>query len=264
MRISLRILIISLFSLLPLAGSSQFIQFSGYIYEKGTETPIPFANLINTRNRTGTISNASGFFTILLSPTDTVDVSAVGFKRLRYGLPVNIQPGSYSINIHMEKDIILLDSVDVRPYDLARFRDEFTGMPLQEEKKMVVGDPNVYKNHRATPETFGVRLNGPLSWLYNKMSRKSKELEKLRDLQSGDNTELGGSMRLNRDLVKEVTGLPDDEVDKFVHYCNFLNEDVAHMNTYDLRLMIKRCHEKYVADKSNIPPPPAIPDTIKN
>jgi hypothetical protein len=252
-----------LFLLLPFAAPAQFVQVSGFVYEKGSEEPVIFANIINLRNRTGVVSNATGFYTILLSAKDTVEVSAIGYKRRKYGLPDNVQPGSYSVNIYLEKDAILVDTVNVRPYDMDRLREEFTNMPLVEEKKMVVGDPSVYSKYTPYRENFGVRLNGPLSWLYNKMSRKSKELDKLRDLQSGYNTELGGSMRLSRDLIKDVTKLQDEEIDAFVQYCRFLNEDLAHTNTYDLRIMIKECFDRYQLDKKSTPPP-VQNDSVRN
>lgn len=225
--------------------NGQFIQVSGFIFQKGTEQTIPFANIVNTRNKTGATSNASGFYTILLKAEDTVEVSAVGFKKRRYGLPSSISAGSFSFDVYLEKDIIDLDTVKVGPYTLEKFKEEFSKMPLKEKEKLVVGDPSVYKNYRQSPTTFGLHLNGPFSWIYNKLSKKTREKEKLRDLQSGENVELTGSMKLNRKIVMEVTGLEGNEVDQFIAWCNFPNEDLAHVNEYDFKIMVKEKYDVY-------------------
>lgn len=248
------------FAVISLTAECQFIQVSGFIYQKGTEQTVPAVNIRNMRNHTGTISNNNGFYTILLKPEDSVEVSAVGFVRKRYGLPEGLQGGSYTYDIYLERDIVDLDNVVINQYSLEKFKEAFKKMPLKEDEKRVVGDPSVYKNYRQSPTTFGVHLNGPFSWIYNKLSKKSKELEKLRDIKSGENTDLSGSKNLNRSMVIEVTGLPDNEIDDFISWCNFSNSELAYADEYYFKSMVKQKYTDYLKRNIN----DTIPaDTLK-
>jgi hypothetical protein len=53
----------------------------------GDSMPVPYANIINYRNRSGASSNASGHFSLEMLNIDTLVVSAMGFKTRTARIP---------------------------------------------------------------------------------------------------------------------------------------------------------------------------------
>lgn len=254
-----RVIYIGILMLAGLPAWSQLVQVSGYIYQKETNQPIPYASIYNLRNRTGAASDISGFYTVLINPADSIRLTAIGFKEMRFMLPAGVTEGSFTYDVFMEKKVNVLDTVTVGKYNMDRFKDEFVNMQLPEEKKIITADANMLNSAKPVNANFGVHLNGPFSWLYNKFSRRSKELEKLRDLQEGSSN-LSGSSRLNRELIKDVTGLKEEEIDGFMRYCQLPMEDLGHINNYDLRLMIRKCYDQYIAEHP--PQPTTVTDSL--
>lgn len=231
-------------------SQSQLVLVSGYIVQQDVNITIPFANLHNKKRHTGAISDINGFYTILLAPGDTVDITAVGFERLKLSLPPGYTETTLDYNIRMKKMVYDLPTVNISLGNYERFKKEFEAMNLPEKNKMVVGDPSVYKNYTPAKENFGYTIKGPFTALYNKFNKKAKELAKLRELMNNQNTNMVANMKLTKDLITQVTGLTDDnEIESLLMYCNIPNEFVANSTKYDLMIAIDRCYDSYTRDR---------------
>lgn len=228
----------------------KLVQVSGFVYQKDSSNTIPFVDIVNKKNKTGTITNVSGFFSLLMSTTDTIEFSAIGYKKYRFWLPSNFTGDSYQALILLEKVVYTLDQVDIGLFNYEKFKKDFESMKLQEENNSVVaGDPTYYKRYVAPKENFGYTIKGPFSALYNKFSRRAKELEKLQSILENENKNVTASMKLTKDLIVQVTGISESEIDRFVSYCNMGSEFVANATTYDLMVAIDRCYKSFLVDK---------------
>jgi len=245
-----RILLCMFLAVLASPAMSQIVMVSGYVLQHDADIVIPFANLMNRKTRAGTVSDINGFYTILVAPGDTVEVSAIGFEKMRLALPKEFTGTTLEVNLRMKKTVYDLKTVNVSLMNYERFKQEFEAMKLPETRKMVVGDPSVYRNYTAPKETFGYTFKGPFTALYNKFNRKARELEKLQELMENDNKQMVASMKLTIDLVKQVTGLTEDaEIDSFLRYCNMSNEFIANSTRYDIMVALDRCHRQYQKDR---------------
>lgn len=230
--------------------NSQLVLVSGYIIHQDAGVTVPFANLHNKRNRTGAISDINGFYTILVAPGDTIDVTAVGFERLKLALPMGYSESTYNYDIRLKRTIYNLNTVNITLTNYERFKSEFESMRLPEKSKIIVGDPSVYKNYTPYKETFGYTIKGPFTALYNKFNRKARELEKLRELMQNDNINMSANMKLTKELINRVTGLTEDEeIEKLIMYCNIPSEFIANSTQYDLMVAIDRCYDSYTKDR---------------
>lgn len=228
----------------------QLVQVYGYVYQKDTSTVIPFVDIVNKKNKTGTISNIMGFFSILMAVNDTLEFTAVGFKKFRFWLPPNFRGTEYNVNIYMEKVIYNLEQVDIGIFNYERFKKDFESMKIPvDDNGLVAGDPTYYKRYVAPKETFGYTIKGPFTALYNKFNRRAKELEKLQDILEKENKDAVASAKLTKELIQQVTGIDEKEIDRLLGYCNMGSEFIANATKYDLMVAIDRCYKSYLENK---------------
>lgn len=233
-------------------AQTKLVQVSGYVYQKDTSSVIPFVDIVNKKNKTGTISTINGFFSSLMAANDTLEFTAVGYKKFRFWLPANFSGTEYTVNIWLEKVIYNLDQVDIGVFNYERFKKDFESMKVPvDDNGIVAGDPTYYKRYIAPKENFGYTIKGPFTALYNKFNRRAKELEKLQDILENQNKDAVASAKLTKELIQQVTGIDEKEIDRLLGYCNMGSEFIANATNYDLMVAIDRCYKSYQEDKKN-------------
>ena len=249
--------ILSIFFLTSVANQlhaqTKLVQVSGYVYQKDSSNTIPFVDIVNKKNKTGTISNMTGYFSFLMATTDTIEFTAVGFKKYRFYLPIGYAEQTFNTIVFMESRVYQLDQVDIGIFNYERFKKDFESMKIpSEENGIVAGDPTYYKRYVTPKENFGYTIKGPFTALYNKFNKRARELEKLQEIIENENKDAVASMKLTKELIIQVTGIDEKEIDRFVGYCNMGSEFVANSTTYDLMVAIDRCYKNYQRDKKNL------------
>lgn len=187
------LLVFSLFSLGQIAAQSgdSLIQFSGLVLTSDSLKAIPNTNIYIEGTNRGAISNAKGFFSLVAQPGDTVIFSNVGFHRVKYGVPADLETERYSVVQLMTRDTIFLDPTVVYPWPSPeQFRDAFLSLNipddnlararknLEREKLKELGeampnDPNEALDQYARSEAYKyyyygqappVQLLNPFAW----------------------------------------------------------------------------------------------------
>lgn len=130
------------------------------------------------------------------------------------------------------------------------FTTEFTAMEVPEEKRYITVDKGQITSRTPVSNNFGVTLNGPFSWLYNKFSRKAKEMEKLADLKANQLENYAANQRLTSDFISLATGLPEDKTMDLAAYCDISQSALANYSNYDLILALQKCLDVYKKDKN--------------
>ncbi|MBK8485213.1 MAG: carboxypeptidase-like regulatory domain-containing protein [Saprospiraceae bacterium] len=107
-------ILLCFFSLSKSMLGQNHIEIEGKILDKETKEPIPFANIYNKSSKKGTISNADGYFRILINEvTDTITISFIGYKEQI----IKIKADKKNYLIYLEVNILLLNEVTVTPKD---------------------------------------------------------------------------------------------------------------------------------------------------
>jgi hypothetical protein len=96
--------------------SRRVIQFSGLVLTSDSLAPVPFTNIWIKNSRRGTISDFHGFFSITLRESDTLQISAVGFKDVTYVVPDTLTSNRYSTIQLMTRDTINLPETVIYPW----------------------------------------------------------------------------------------------------------------------------------------------------
>jgi hypothetical protein len=141
MKTGSRILILTL--LLAAAGlraqtasktsSNSLIQFSGVVVDQDSLSPIPLVSIIIKGTGRGTISNFSGFFSLVINPGDELEFISVSHKARTYKTPDTLKQKYYYAIQVLAKDTINLDPVDIYPWPSKDdFKRAFLALDLNE------------------------------------------------------------------------------------------------------------------------------------
>ena len=109
----------------------KLIQVSGII-TNDENTPVPHASIISTRIKRGTISEMTGIYSLISMPGDTVFVSALGYKKYIFSVPLVFNDKLYKKDIILVSDTISIEGVTILPWrNYEEFkRDVLSNIPV--------------------------------------------------------------------------------------------------------------------------------------
>jgi len=166
------ILIVNSLSLYAQNGQN-IIQFTGAIVEADSLQAMPFVHITVKNKLVGTISNYSGFFSLVAQVGDTIQFSSVGYHMNNFIIPDTLYKKSYSIIHLMLKDTFLLNEFTIFPWPT---REQFK-YAFMNEKIPDNGNARAKKNlsRDALMIAAGnVSMTGTTTYKYELQNRYSK------------------------------------------------------------------------------------------
>lgn len=138
MALRLKILIIIMLSCdLAVQAQSQnhnLVQFSGVVVTGDSLQPIPYSSIVVRGSFRGTISDYGGFFSFVAQMGDTIDFSAVGFKKSSFVIPDTLNTDRYSLIKIMSSDTVLLKEAVIYPWPTKeQFRQAFLSLRVPDD-----------------------------------------------------------------------------------------------------------------------------------
>ncbi len=224
---------------------ADLIVIEGVIQEAGSGNPVPYVHIMNRQSGYGTVSNTEGRFWIKMNGTDTLLFSAIGYEIYAFTLKPEQQSRRIRVTIEMNTSTQVLKPVNVFAYrDEESLKQALIEMdPVLENDNQVVV-PGIKKPGPINPS---VSLSGPISFFYNKFSRKAKAQQKLQqDIASYDYRKILKA-RYNEQVVIELTGLPEDKVEEFMEFCKIEEAFINGATDYDIALAVSSCLKKFEA-----------------
>lgn len=89
------------------------VQFSGFVRDAETNSPVPFSAIYVQNENRGTISGYDGFFTFVVGKGDTILVKSLGYKSFRIVIPADLDVTSFTKEVTLDRDAYALDSLKV-------------------------------------------------------------------------------------------------------------------------------------------------------
>jgi hypothetical protein len=106
--------------------SLNLVQFSGVVVTTDSLLPIPFTSIMIRNTYRGTISDYYGFFSFVAKMGDTIEFSAIGYKRMNFVIPDTLSDHRCSLIQMMAKDTLLLKEVVIFPWPTKeQFKEAF-------------------------------------------------------------------------------------------------------------------------------------------
>ncbi|HET6244994.1 MAG: carboxypeptidase-like regulatory domain-containing protein [Bacteroidetes bacterium] len=113
---------------------NKIIQFSGVVVDGNDLQPVPFTSILIKNTRRGTVCDYYGFFSIVAQKNDTIEFSAVGYKKTSYIIPDSLQENRYSLIQMLFSDTILLRETIIYPWPTKeQFKEAFLNLRIPDD-----------------------------------------------------------------------------------------------------------------------------------
>jgi len=144
-----------------LASSAQdkkLVQFSGVVIHADSLEALPFVNIINiSRKYKGTYTDMRGYFSLVVSVGDTIQISCLGYKKQELVIPENLQGNSLSAIFKLKMDAINLPMIYIFPYaTIEQFKQAFIKLRLPDDDLMIA--------KRNLDESLMMALSSAMTW----------------------------------------------------------------------------------------------------
>ncbi len=222
---------------------------SGKLVDNVTSQSIPFVYILNESQHISALSDTTGKFTIRAKPGDTLVFSVIGYL------------GKYIV---LEKsDFTICQSIPLtaRSYDIAEV--EIFGIPSYSQFKEKL------KNLKM-PETETDRLRQYLEKISLEVGKEAKyelamkkaaeggslasvpflsaqDLEriKLKEIMKEEKIQAAIDKKYNRQMIGNLTGLKDIELDEFILFCKFSKRYLQFASEYDIMVKVLEKYKEF-------------------
>lgn len=110
------------------------IQFSGVVINGDNLDPVSYTSIIIKNTRRGTLSDYYGYFSFVALKNDTIEFSAVGYKKGAFIIPDTITQKRYSLIQLMSVDTVLLEPTIIYPWPTEEdFKKAFVELDIPDD-----------------------------------------------------------------------------------------------------------------------------------
>lgn len=220
------------------------MRLKAQVISMGDSMPVPYANVVNYRNRSGASTNVSGHFSLEMLNIDTLVISAMGFKPRTVRIPRFFFPEN-TLLIFLEPVVYPLPEVQVSG---DRARVNMDGIPIGKQVDIAPELRGDAFNER--PPVLAALLN-PLSYWQYYLSRKEIQKRKVREAIAIEKNWEMHSRNYNKEVVMLLTGLSEDQADDFMVWFNAQNVLPYTATEYEVRAAIREYFILYARERNS-------------
>ena len=214
------------------------IELKAEILSAADSSGIPYANIINHRTHSGTITNSEGIFTLEMLNVDSLEVTSVGFKTFILKVP-SYYTGYEMLTFYM--DPVLYNVGEVTVEGEARKLDYFDhGNPTDL-------DPTLRGDAFNKKPSVIAALVSPLSFAQYYGKREKRKRKVREDMAIMKNWEMH-SKNYNKEMVIKLTGLNEAYADTFMMWFNGQNVLPYTATEYQVRESIVQYYKLFKLD----------------
>lgn len=217
------------------------IRLKAKIINAADSSAVPYANILNNRTHSGTITNAEGFFNLEMLNIDSLIVTSVGYEKTVFKVPENYN-GYGTVTFVMKPVNYGIGQVDVKgkkkEYDLGIGQ----GKPVDIAPELR-GDA-----YNEKPPIIAALFN-PVSFLQYYLSGSEKEKREVREAMALERNWKMHAENYNKQVVMTLTGLNEAEADSFMVWFNAQNVLPYTATEYEVRASIVSYFEQYKKQK---------------
>ncbi|HPG32772.1 MAG: carboxypeptidase-like regulatory domain-containing protein [Lentimicrobiaceae bacterium] len=232
--------------------AQSYVMISGTVWNLRGEKLVG-AHALNKTRQYGTFTDADAHFFLVLAANDSLKVSMVGYKPYFMQIPEGLTAQTYSLNITLLSDTLILNEAVIKPYPLTyrEFRQEFITLRLPEEalqKRLMMPDMP-FRRKFENPDG-GLLLPGPFTMLYNAFSKEAKELKKMAEIRAKDALREQLLAIISREVISNRYNCnTDTDIDDLILQCGITKEYLTETPHY---LIARRLHSCGLVWKANL------------
>ncbi|MGM0580690.1 MAG: carboxypeptidase-like regulatory domain-containing protein [Bacteroidota bacterium] len=243
-------IISTLLLLFTLISSVQAQEMEGKVSSSADSLPIEGVHIMNISANKMAVSTENGFFNIRAERGDTLVVSNVNFNTKQF-----IVNNESFLKISLNPAVIQLDEVRVSnlPETEAEFRERLVKMGVQEDDTFVPFGMKPNKPRGKIPKNYdpkhtnsiGYAINKPISFIVKKLSKSHKNKVKYYQTVASKGSVIENSKKFNPELVRDLTGLEEDDLTDFIKYLDFDPAFIKRSTEYEIAEAILRKFEQF-------------------
>ncbi len=186
--------------------------------------------IINKRSNNGLFADSEGKFSIMAFQSDTLILSAIGFKVKKISFKDSVYKKKYNITIPLEKLFFTLKEVSVfAPRSLNEIQEDIDKL----------GVKRTY-----TTENIDA-ISSPVTYLYERFSKFARSKQKVAEWENED---------LKCDVLKDlfrlyikhdIIDLSEEEFDAFIKYLQLSDDFIKNASQFELVMAIKGKYENF-------------------
>lgn len=227
------------------------IKLQAKLLSAGDSSPVPYANIINHRTRSGTITNSDGYFTFEMLNIDSLVATSIGFERKTLKVPANYS-GYNTLTFVMLPSNYALREVRVEgdkpKVDLGFETGTVSNIPVE-----LRGDA-----FNEAPPVLAAFFNPISYWQYYLSKKEKRKREVRKAIVMEKNWEMH-SQNYNKEKVMMLTGMNEMEADSFMIWFN--SQDVLPYlsSEYEVRATVIEYFHYYRIEKMQTASPHPSP-----
>lgn len=240
-----------------IAVYAQQKRYSARVFDGITYQPLAGASVYNVNTQKFAFTDKNGRFEIDLSLNDTLIISKSIYRQLVTAIDQTLFYGFedfflyYKVTMLKEVTIIGINpsyegfKKDIVTLELPEYYKRAEEAQLSEWQKANA----TYKENGNILSLGGGVTMSPISYLYDKYSKKAKMNRLYNEMLSYEDEVERIQHKYNRDIVSELTGLQGDELLDFMMYCRFNYYDLVRWSDEQIREKIRTNYFNYQYDK---------------
>ncbi|WP_319229630.1 hypothetical protein [Draconibacterium orientale] len=214
------------------------IELKAKILSSSDSSAVPYANIINHRTHSGTITNGDGIFTLEMLNIDSLEITSVGYKTFILKVP-SYYTGYEMLTFYM--DPVLYNVGEVTVEGEARQLDYFEhGNPTDL-------DPTLRGDAFNEKPPIIAALVSPLSFAQYYGKREKRKRQVREDMAIMKNWDMH-SKNYNKEMVMKLTGLNEAYADTFMMWFNGQNVLPYTASEYQVRESIVQYYKLFKLD----------------
>lgn len=212
---------------------------------------ISYARIIDRTRNIQYITNESGYRELDIADSTLIKISAIGFHAF-YILSNDIKD---SIQVKLRPKIYELKEFAVSPYPTIKsFEKAFVEMELEETNILadnllpieLMRPRKFIRTEYNTDEMLILNLGSPISSIYNMFSQRAKSTQKLKSLNYYDKQQSLYTKRYNKDLVRMLTGIQNEEnLKKLMDFCDPSLSFILSATDYEIAIYTLDCYKRF-------------------
>lgn len=209
------------------ANGQSLHNIGGFVCTKGTSVRIAQVQVTNQRTKDANITDDQGTFLIKAAIGDTLIFTKYDYTTLKFPV-INLQDMVIFI-----QQIQMLDNVTIK------------GETKKQEISSYMNDYNkkgVYYNGKPS---VGSVITSPLNGLYSLLGREPKNARHFAEYAKAEEEAAQDSRKYNKALVKRITNIPDEDMQKFMDAYKPQHEELMKWSDYEVISYIKRSYEDF-------------------
>jgi len=183
----------------------------------------------------GTVSDAYGDFKITANVNDSILFSALGYEKLT--IVVNDSMYNFGYIVKLRPIAYELSEIIIKPFQL----------DLPPISKWEVYTPRL-PNQGGINIPLSGALAHPVTYFYMLLSKEGKQVRYHKMITEGTADFMLIGEKFNGVIVAQLTGLKDDELIKFMSFCNFSKDFLLNCSPETIKREIRKKYQEYTIE----------------